>query len=129
MEAWNAEVARAVWPGPGLGAALNPAYEASLAFPNEGYRLDAEHMTALLQRLRGVTLHGPALAHAPRPEDVAAAHDGGYAPNPPLTAAASAAAPGAAAAASTGASAAPPVPRKRRRGGTYGGTWAWKPKP
>src|SRR5262249_26115311 len=111
LAAWNAEVARAVWPGPSVGLALDPAWEAQISFPNEGYRLDAEHLTALLQKLRGITVHGPALAFAPRPDLIAAAR---AAVEARAAAAASAAAPSAEPAPSA------QPPKRRRRGGTYG---------
>jgi hypothetical protein len=75
VEAWNAEVARVIWPGPDLVPALDQAYEASLAFPNENYALTPERMVALAMRLKAIRLHGPKLTHVPTaaPSAVAAA--------------------------------------------------------
>jgi hypothetical protein len=71
--AWNDRVARDIWPGPALGAALDPIYEAALALPNENYPLTRERMTALARKLRALTVQGPAITHVPHPQATPAA--------------------------------------------------------
>jgi hypothetical protein len=75
IDAWNAEVARVIWPGPDLIPALDQAYEAALAFPNENYELTPDRMSALARRLRAITPGAPRLTHVPTiaPSGVAAA--------------------------------------------------------
>lgn len=65
VEAWNAEVATAVWPGPEAIAALDQTYEAAISFPNENYLLTPENIRALARRLRGITVREPSLVHFP----------------------------------------------------------------
>jgi hypothetical protein len=68
IDDWNTEVARKIWPGPDLIPALDQAYEAALAFPNENYALTPERIAALAKRLRAIGASDPAhpkLTHVP----------------------------------------------------------------
>ncbi len=65
IDAWNADVVRAVWPGPEVSHDLERAYEAALAFPNENYAPTPERLDTLSRKLRSLTVRGPALTVSP----------------------------------------------------------------
>jgi hypothetical protein len=86
IERWNADVARAVWPGRDARPSFETRYDAALAFPNELYALSAERMRALSTRLRAITVREPRLSHVPTvtPAAVASASASARALPPPV---------------------------------------------
>jgi hypothetical protein len=66
LVAWNARIALEVWPSTSVPLAPETTYEATLAFPNQGYLPDAEALLALAEALRKVVPRGaPGVEHHP----------------------------------------------------------------
>jgi hypothetical protein len=97
LDAWNARVARTIWPaGPDTGVAPRVVYEATLAFPNEHYQPEIAKLTVLADHLRDVAPRGAAIEHRPNAVFSAASASAPAIRPPP-----------------------PPEPPPKRRRGTY----------